>query len=410
MNNLENKLNNSLNKAEKFLLFFTGALIPLINLRIKVSFYSISAYMLAVVLLMFYLLIRDKIYRNNFLIFNIGQQDIIIILFILVLAFSLLYCVDKNYGIQRFIKLLIVVLFYFFYKQILIRKPNYIEIITSYAIKGLALYIIYLSYYYLFKFNVTYIGINTQYATRSEKNSLAFMMSILIAFIITDLFKIEKKRKHKFINTLFHLIVIISVLLVQSRALLLVTILQFIINFAISSKKFSLISKSIVILILIIIIINFFVPNNVIISSIDRAFTIVKVFTNNEVLNEGSIGIRLLMLQKSISLFFESPIFGVGLGSFMYYYGDIITYISHNDYLLVLAEQGIFGITLFVLLILSFLKMAYKNYRANKSSTNKGLVLAMFGVSFYFLFINAYDNILFWSLLAFISATNIENL
>ena len=102
------------------------------------------------------------------------------------------------------------------------------------------------------------------------------------------------------------------------------------------------------------------------------------------------------MIISSIDLFKSSPIIGIGLGSFMHYE----TLITHNDYLLILAEQGLFGIILFLTILINFVKKAYKVYLFERTPINICMFFTILGICLYFFFINAYDHIVIWTLFA----------
>ena len=55
---------------------------------------------------------------------------------------------------------------------------------------------------------------------------------------------------------------------------------------------------------------------------------------------------RSMLASKAMNAFYENPIFGVGVGKFASYTGEVTA--VHNTYLQVLCEQGIVGITLYV--------------------------------------------------------------
>lgn len=94
---------------------------------------------------------------------------------------------------------------------------------------------------------------------------------------------------------------------------------------------------------------------------------------------------RLIVWQDSLDLFYESPIIGVGFGAFRHLgmeLGD-----THNIYLKVLAEQGIVG--MFILLILLFIMFiqGIKLFLGGDDPMSKALGLG-FAVAIIVLFIN----------------------
>src|SRR5690606_29289423 len=103
------------------------------------------------------------------------KEDIFILLFFISMTVSFFYSVNQNYAIEKWLKLLIAIIYYFFLKNMLIEKPEYFDKISKYASFALLPFLGLLGYYYLILFNTNYIGIELGYPTKSGKNSLAFM-------------------------------------------------------------------------------------------------------------------------------------------------------------------------------------------------------------------------------------------
>lgn len=103
--------------------------------------------------------------------------------------------------------------------------------------------------------------------------------------------------------------------------------------------------------------------------------------------SEVSISRRKEMMDEGISRFIENPIIGIGTSNYLSETG----YITHNDYLSVLCEQGIFGIALFLVLIFLVLRKIFLLSRYTwESMALKNSSLAI--VVYMFLF-----NALIWS-------------
>ena len=80
---------------------------------------------------------------------------------------------------------------------------------------------------------------------------------------------------------------------------------------------------------------------------------------------------RLVVWQQSIELFKSDPIFGVGFGVFRYMgfqLGD-----THNIYLKILAEQGIIGFFVFLILIFAFFREGWKLFRRGEDELARSL-------------------------------------
>lgn len=395
-------VNGRTTKIENIFLFITGATMPLITIRMDAGFYSITAYMLSLLVLYVYSSIKTKRGRKTLIYVNV--QEVIIFVFLFAYCFSLLYSPNLTFGFSKFVKLCIVVMYYFMVEKMITQNPVYLDCIIKYAIITLPIYISYLVYRYLFVFNASYLGINTQYATRTGKNSLAFMMSILIPFTICELFGNKSKTIKKYIMSALHIVALVSVILIQSRGLFLTTILYLVLNYAIEAKKVILLLRSVAISLIIVILLIVLVPDAFKEAIVVRYSGLIYTIRQEQDISELSSE-RYALIERGIDLFSINPLIGVGAGGFIYYGGGE-SLISHNDYILVLTEQGLIGFTPFILLIISFVFLSYKNFRNDRTQVNKGLFLGMCGITFYLLLINAYDNILLWSLFAFISAVN----
>ena len=96
--------------------------------------------------------------------------------------------------------------------------------------------------------------------------------------------------------------------------------------------------------------------------------------TTNEYgeLDESSAN-RLIVWQYSIDMFSENPITGVGYGVFSQMGFGLTD--THNIYLKILAEQGLVGITIFLLLILVFFLQGAKLASGGEDDLEKGLGL-----------------------------------
>ena len=80
---------------------------------------------------------------------------------------------------------------------------------------------------------------------------------------------------------------------------------------------------------------------------------------------------RLIMWEQSIELFKQSPLFGVGFNIFPYVgfeLGD-----THNIFIKFLAEQGVIGLSLLLMLLVMAFRSGFRLYRRAKDPFLKGL-------------------------------------
>lgn len=85
---------------------------------------------------------------------------------------------------------------------------------------------------------------------------------------------------------------------------------------------------------------------------------------------DGSINSRLRYYKQGINHFIENPIIGVGIGNWKFISidydknnidGYIVPFHAHNDFIQLLAELGLFGLTFYILFIFFSIKKLFKN-------------------------------------------------
>lgn len=122
---------------------------------------------------------------------------------------------------------------------------------------------------------------------------------------------------------------------------------------------------------------------------------------------------RLLIWEQSLELFGKSPIVGVGFGVFQYLGFDLKD--THNIYLKILAEQGIIGLVIFLILIMILFIQGMQLHANSDDDFSKGLGLGfaaciivliinnMFGDRWTYLELSAY----LWMFAAFVTRLNV---
>ena len=106
-------------------------------------------------------------------------------------------------------------------------------------------------------------------------------------------------------------------------------------------------------------------------------------------LQDSSLGGRDILFQQAFDMFAESPLFGHGWGSYKYrsnvsiigaIYGRDSSMLAHNCYLQLLAEVGLIGLILFILVFIFTLNLTIKlvkNDRNNQYVQNNKIVLTI---------------------------------
>lgn len=199
-----------------------------------------------------------------------------------------------------------------------------------------------------------------QYRDRFMLNANAY--SYFCYFANFSLFYLYIKWKNKFMTTLlltFPLLFIVIAFSTQSRAGLILIILLnlcfwFLINKGSTQNKLKLLFRNLTMVILIFLIFLKFLD----------------IYENSKIksriaVSEFQEDSREVLIKEGLVIFAENPILGVGLGQFIFY--SSIGQFSHNSFVEILAEQGIFvGILLFTLFIWPILK-SIRNLRMKPS-------------------------------------------
>jgi len=121
---------------------------------------------------------------------------------------------------------------------------------------------------------------------------------------------------------------------------------------------------------------------------------------------------RKALWDKALWYFKEEPILGIGFDTFRHREGMI----THSLFLNILAEQGLVGMTIFLIFILAILWQSYKLFRRSRSKLGQGIGLGFFtcvilhlvgtlggDTSLYYNFMA-----IFWLFLGIVASFNIE--
>jgi O-antigen ligase len=126
--------------------------------------------------------------------------------------------------------------------------------------------------------------------------------------------------------------------------------------------------------------------------------------------------IRVAQVEKGVGLFKENPYFGIGLNNFnsrhfeidgnfegfekLQGVEDLDQLSSHNSYVNILAEGGVFLFIPFIMLLISFFVYFIFNFR-RIPDYQKPFFWGILGMSIHFYFIFAIVNVFSWMLMAF---------
>ncbi|MFA5603081.1 MAG: O-antigen ligase family protein [Bacilli bacterium] len=124
---------------------------------------------------------------------------------------------------------------------------------------------------------------------------------------------------------------------------------------------------------------------------------------------EGAVGVttgispRLRIIYASISVWENSPFLGIGSGNL----SNIISIASHNAYLEILVENGILGLTIYILIIIIFLKIIFFYFIVSinkKEMFPTAIALSLINILLYQFTASSIQYRLFWAYLPILFA------
>lgn len=397
---------NNINDVNRKYFVLLGIFLPLINMRVNIgSYFDASFFMIFVLIIGGLKLLNRAVSKSNSRI-KIYKIDFLIFALLLYMVFSLFISMNISSAIAKIIKFMVLLVLFYFSREIYMNDKS-ISRIMDYSIISCAGYIIYLSYFYLIKFQRLYIGVDVINGSRAGRNSFALVLLIIFSFSFGKLLEIKNKKELYKLLPSFGVLAV-GVLLLQSRGII-VALTIAILFVLIKMKSIKKIKRPLFIGLLLITVIIFLVPSDIRVQILNRIQSIFALFddTLETVDGIGSINYRRALISISIEAINQNPLIGIGIGSFKVF--NVYGYASpHNDYLYFMSEFGIIGLLLYIGILLTFFIMADKNYRINKTSVNLGLLTSMIGIIIYSSFINAYDNFLIWTVYAMIYSTYIK--
>jgi len=238
---------------------------------------------------------------------------------------------------------------------------------------------------------------NEDYAT---KNTLGVLLCLILPHVFFQL-----NKKISFINVYIFLIFTLSIFYLFSRTALVLYLFILIAMIFTFRKKIILITFGAFIFLIAAITTFQITPEkyNELKSIANQQIKAEYTQPPNSVFSYDSY--RSQYIVKSIIGFTEKPIFGHGLSTFQQNHKTfdeddnlISKHITHNDYAQILYEQGIFGFSLFIYLIITILLRLFKNENDSLLFLTKIIQFLTLLISMNF--INLLDHALFWIFVA----------
>lgn len=301
-------------------------------------------------------------------------------------TFSFINSIDEV--VKTFSSLIVFIFIFYFLKNTIYKEPKQLFKLFNILIIISTIILIILIIRYYFHFNSKYLGIILEYRTEAGKNQLALYLGIIFPIVLNT----YRERKNLF-NLIYLFVHILAIIYVDSRGVLISLFLSYYFVFVFFSKRYFIQIITILSIFLFFIYVTIYFKNN-------YSFIIEKINTYNAITDihlYRSDQMREILAAKSIYFFASAPFFGIGTNQFLSQVG----YLTHNSFLQILCEQGIFGLTIFLLILLVVL-LTVKNLFKKSNKYEKSLLISSLVPIFYFNFINAYNLILiyiFWSLL-----------
>ncbi|GAA0121634.1 MAG: O-antigen ligase family protein [Clostridium argentinense] len=309
-----------------------------------------------------------------------------------IMIFSISYSTEKGLSIMETFRFITYIGLIFIIKYEADNKARIKTIIRCFLLTTSFLCIFGIIQYF------TGIGLNDKFTgleasgtviriTSTMQNPNGFGAYLVLAFfpIVMLSFSTKNNRLRGFYIVL-SLLVLANLLLTASRNSIIGLIIGFIVLGVLYSYKFLLV---------------FFLGIPVFL--FDKSLLLRFANIKEEILN----GPRVKLWQIARMMIKEHPIRGVGNGNYVslydeyvkkypqYKYPDYHRFSSHNSYLKVQSELGIFGIAFFVSTLAASVRTVIRVYKKSKDKYYKYFYMGFMGSTIGFLFMNMLDNLFF---------------
>ena len=321
---------------------------------------------------------------------NKNKLNLYIYFFIIILSFSLMISNAVGVSFGDYIIFISYIILYFIVVNVIIQKNEFDSFIKIFFITSFLVSIYALIQYY--GLDPYFTEINEIASTIGQKNWISNYLAIIFP-VIFSYFLLQKEKKNKLIYYLLLSVLYATLMICQSRgiwisiSLTLIFAIYIIIKFKLfeifkKNKKW-LIALFIIFLIITIIYSTDNPLNKSVITVTERAIS-----TFDE--KDPSVKTRLLIWWSTLNMIKDKPLLGTGIGTFkmnyLDYQADFLQknpdYIkfsgkaaeAHNEYIQILAELGISGFAVFLLIIFVFYSLTLK-YLKNKHNNQDRIVV-----------------------------------
>src|SRR5690606_11177880 len=263
--------------------------------------------------------------------------------FILVSLFDLIRHVDSQFTYFYQIKIAILILAIRLYAIFMYKFG--MELFLRYLTLSSGIALVFLLLRSLFIYNASFFVVNPQEITEAGKNQVAFYLALVIPCIFWYLKSYRLSFIWKIIAISSLMVHIFAVIYVQSRGVLLALAASFVITFFFYGKmKLSMGTVFKIGLVSIVPVYFLFTSSTIDLKGFSEE--IEGTFTDD--VTKSSTSSRENLIVVALNHFYDNPFIGIGTNNF----GKIEGKATHNTYVQFLAENGIIGFSVFILVFI----------------------------------------------------------
>jgi len=241
------------------------------------------------------------------------------------------------------------------------------------------------------------VGVNLSYPITTGKNALGLFVTAAIPLALSWM---QSTRKiYSFVITM---IILVTTVLTLSRGAWISSLIGGLVAYFIGSRRRSHLRGILSVMVIAIVLLLFLRVAPIDTTSLQARFKILQDLVGRDAMLTSSDLARWHFITRGLTAFAESPVWGHGLSSYISLIGQ--GWQSHNDYVLILSEQGLLGICPFLFMIFSHFLVGLNLSRRNPQWTTVGLTGSLAGLCIYLMLINAYTGVLFWAIMGSIHA------
>ena len=288
------------------------------------------------------------LFNKNKFYFKVSYILITYTVLVSISAISMIQSINLNESIISLNKQLII-LSSIFCVSLFVNEKKAIQSLSFLFFISILFESTYVIYEYLINENKNFTGVSM------NRNISSF--SILFKLPYLFIYQSLNQKQNNLISIFLEAIVIISIILLESRAaILILTIIYLLKSIFLKDKLKSFINLCLTILIVVI-----YYPFSRVLQGKD-------IISSNIMIDE-SLSLRFDFFTNAIKFFLDSPLIGNGIGMWKIISNQMqlsqVPYYVHNDFLQFLVETGILGFVFYVLFFLSIfylIKNKWNNY------------------------------------------------